>query len=496
METLQLLGAGFAGVLQLKVLVFAILGCVVGTLIGVLPGISAAGATAMLIPLTASLEPAPAIVMLAAIYYGAQYGGTITAVLVNTPGEAASAITCIEGYQMAKRGLAAPALSMAAIGSFIGGTMATLGLVLVAMPLAKLALKIGPPEFFALLLVGMALVTALAGKSPLLATVSAVLGLVVGMVGTDPVVGAPRFTLGFAELLDGFGVVPVMMGLFGVAEVLASAERGSRSVLVGSVRAMLPSAADLRKCWGAIARGTGIGFFLGLIPGLGAVVPTFASYAIERRVAKDPGEFGKGAIAGVAGPETANNAYANAALIPLFTLGIPGSPNVAVLLGAFMMNGLAPGPFLFTEHAQLVWTIIASLFVGNVILVVLNIPFIPLWVSVLRMPQSLLLSVILGFCVLGAYAISNSAFDIGVMLLFGLIGYTFNRIGIPLAPFTLTFVLGPMVEKTLRQSLDMSGGSFGIFVERPIALALLSLAAALVGASFAPWFRRKQAAAS
>jgi putative tricarboxylic transport membrane protein len=494
LETLQLLLGGFAVAAQPTNLLFALIGCAIGTLIGVLPGISAAGATAMLIPLTVSLGPTPAIIMLAGIYYGAQYGGTITSVLINTPGEAASAITCVDGYQMAKQGRGGAALAVAAFGSFVGGTIATLGLVVVALPLAELALRVGPPEFFALMVLGLSLVTGLAGSSIVLALISAVIGLLIGMVGLDPVIGSPRFAFGVPELLDGFGIVPVMMGMFGVSEILITAEAGARQVIATELRKLMPTGKDMRDSAGAMVRGTGIGFFLGLIPGIGAVIPTFMSYVVEKKVSKRPEEFGKGAIAGVAGPETANNAYANAALIPLFTLGIPGSPNIAVLMGAFMMNGLTPGPFLFNEHPQFVWAVIASLFVGNVILVFLNVPLIPLWVSILRIRYSILLTLILGFCIVGAYCVSNSVFDIAVMLGFGLLGYVFKKLDIPLAPLALTFILGPLLERSLRQSMEMSVGDFGIFLTRPIALTLLVLAAALVATSTVANLRRAPAA--
>ena len=477
METFQLLMGGFATALQPANLLFALTGCVVGTLVGVLPGIGPVVGTAMLIPLTFGLEPAPAIIMLAAIYYGAMYGGTLTSVLVNVPGEAASAITCLDGYAMAKQGRAGPALAVAAIGSFFAGTVAIMGLVLVALPLTALALRFGPPEFFALIVLGLSLVTGLAGKSLLRALIAAVFGLLIAMVGIDPVVGAPRFTFGVTELLDGFNVVPVAMGLFGIAEILVNAEGGPSQVFPTTFRSLMPSAKDLKDSAMPVVRGTGIGFFVGLIPGVGAVVPTVLSYVTEKRVSKTPEKFGTGMIQGVAGPEAANNAYSNAALIPLFTLGLPGSPTVAILMGAFMMNGLIPGPFLFTDHSDVVWTVIASLYIGNVILVVLNLPLIPLWVSILKIPYSILSAFILGFCVLGAYTLNGSVFDVGVMLAFGAIGYLLRKLDIPAVPIILTMILGPLMEQALRQSLDMSGGDFSILFTRPISATLLAVAA-------------------
>ena len=476
MDTFQLLMGGFATALQPANLMFALIGCVVGTMVGVLPGIGPVVGTSMLIPLTFGLEPAPAIIMLAAIYYGAMYGGTLTSVLINVPGEAASAITCLDGYEMAKQGRAGPALAVAAIGSFFAGTVAIMGLVLVALPLTALALRFGPPEFFALIVLGLSLVTGLAGRSLLRALMAAVFGLLIAMVGIDPVVGAPRFTFGVTELLDGFHVVPVAMGLFGIAEILVNAGGGPDRVFPTSFRSLMPSIRDMKDSAMPVVRGTGIGFFIGLIPGVGAVVPTVLSYVTEKRVSKTPEKFGTGMIQGVAGPEAANNAYSNAALIPLFTLGLPGSPTVAVLMGAFMMNGLIPGPFLFTDHSDVVWTVIASLYIGNVILVILNLPLIPLWVSILKIPYSILSAFILGFCVLGAYTLNGSVFDVGVMLAFGIVGYLLRKLDIPAVPIILTLILGPLMEQALRQSLDMSGGDLSILVTRPISATLLAIA--------------------
>lgn len=480
MESFQLLMGGFATALQPTNLIFAIMGCFLGTLIGVLPGIGPAAGTAILIPVTFVLDPTPAIIMLAAIYYGAMYGGTITSVLVNVPGEAASAITCIEGYAMAKQGRAGPALAVSAIGSFIGGTFATMGLVLVAIPLTNFALKFGPPEFFCLMVMGLSLVTGLAGRSLVRALISAIWGLIIAMVGIDPVMGAPRFSFGYTELLDGFGIIPVVMGLFGIGEIFLNAEAKATRVFETSFRSLIPTGRDIKDSAGAIVRGTLIGFFLGLIPGVGAIIPTFMSYVAERKVHSQPEKFGTGVIQGVAGPETANNAYANAALIPLFTLGIPGSPTVAILMGAFMMNGLIPGPFLFVEHAEFVWAVIASLYIGNAILVIMNLPMIPMWVAILKVPYSVLFALILAFCVVGSYSMNNTVFDVGVMTIFGVIGYVFRKLDIPLAPIALVIILGPLMERGLRQSLEISRGDFTIFFTRPIAVTLLIIALAFI----------------
>lgn len=482
MESFDLLWGGFATALQPTNLLFALIGSIIGTLIGVLPGIGPAAGTAILIPVTIALGPTPAIIMLAAIFYGALYGGTITSILINVPGEPASAITCLDGYQMARRGGAGAALVIAAVGSFVGGTIATVGLVLLALPLTALALKFGPPEFFALMVLGLSLVTGLAGKSLVRALIGAILGLMVGMVGIDPVVGAPRFTFGQIELLNGFGIVPVVMGLFGIGEILLNVESSARSGFEAITR-WLPTREEWVRSTQPILRGTGIGFVLGLIPGVGAMIPTFISYIVERKVSRTPERFGTGMVEGVAGPETANNAYAMAALIPLFTLGIPGSPTIAVLMGAFMLHGLIPGPFLFVEHADFAWAVIASLYIGNLLLLILNVPLVPLWVMVLKIPYSILFALILGFCVLGAYSLSSSMFDVGIMLMFGIVGYLLRKLDIPLAPLALTLILGPLMEQNLRRSLEISRGDFSIFFTRPITTVLLGLAAVVLVAA-------------
>ncbi|NVO12623.1 MAG: tripartite tricarboxylate transporter permease [Rhodoplanes sp.] len=483
MESLELLMGGFATALQPGNLLFALIGCTLGTLIGVLPGIGPAAGTAILIPIAMAISPTSAIIMLAAIYYGAMYGGTITSVLINTPGEAASAVTCLDGYAMAKQGRAGAALAVAAIGSFVGGTVAVGGLVLVALPLTRFALRFGPPEFFALMIVGLSLVTGLAGRSLVRALLSAILGLMIAQVGIDPVMGAPRFTFGHVELMDGFGIVPVVMGVFGIGEILFNVEAGAMAVFSPQISRLMPSRADLDASKWPIVRGTVVGFLMGLIPGVGAIVPTFVSYAMEKRLSKTPERFGTGMIEGVAGPETANNAYANAALIPLFTLGIPGSPTTAILMGAFMMNGLVPGPMLFKEHGEFAWAVIASLYIGNIILVILNLPLIPLWVKFLKIPYGILMAIVFGFSVIGVYSLNSSVFDIGIMLGFGIIGYAFRKMDIPLAPMILTFVLGPLMERGLRQSLEMSQGDISILVTRPLSATLLVIATLVIVSS-------------
>ena len=481
MDALNLLMGGFATALQPNNLLFALLGSVLGTMVGIMPGIGPVAGTALLLPLTFKLDPTASIIMLCAIYYGAMYGGTLTSVLLNVPGEAASAITCIDGHEMAKRGRAGPALAVAAIGSFVGGIVATVGLVLLAQPLTALALKFGPPEFFALMLVGLSLVTGLAGRSIALALISAILGLLIAMVGIDPVIGSQRFTFGNLNLLGGIDVVIVAMGLFGVGEILVNMERNVIATALGTrFKELLPSRSDMKRSAMPIVRGTGIGFLLGLIPGVGAVVPTVLSYVTEKKLSKTPDQFGTGMIEGVAGPETANNAYANSALIPMFTLGIPGSPTVAVIMGAFMMKGLIPGPFLFRDHGDIAWAVIASFGVANLMLLILNLPLIPLWVKLLKIPTSILYTFVLGFCAIGAYTSNGQFFDVGLMAFFGVVGYIFKKIDVPLAPMILTIILGPLMEQSLRQSLEMSRGSFWIFIEHPIALGFILVALTFV----------------
>jgi putative tricarboxylic transport membrane protein len=489
MDTLQLLLNGFAIALQPMNLLFCLIGCVLGTLIGVLPGIGPSAGTAILIPMTFVLDPTGAIIMLAAIYYGAMFGGTVTSVLINVPGEAASAVTCLDGYPMARNGRAGAALAVAAIGSFIGGNVAVAALVVVALPLSDLALRFGPPEFFALMFIGLTMVTGLAGRSLVRALIAAIVGLLVTLIGIDPVQGAPRFTFGIIELFGGLNIVPVVMGLFGISEILLNAESPAHQVFE-TMSSLVPTREDVRRSIMPILRGTGIGLFLGLVPGIGSMVPTFISYTVEKRVSKTPEKFGTGMIEGVAGPETANNAYANSAMIPLFTLGIPASPTLAILMGALMMNGLLPGPLLFQEHSDFVWAVMASFVVGNVMLLVLNLPLIPMWVAVLKIPYSILFTLILGFAVVGAYSVDSSVFGVSVMLVFGLLGYVFKKLDIPLAPFALTFILGPLMEKALRQSLQMSGGDLSVFYTRPLTATLLAIAVIIMVVNTVPSFSR------
>jgi putative tricarboxylic transport membrane protein len=487
MDTFHGLILGFSVALTPANLLFAFAGSLFGTIVGILPGLGPAAGTALLIPLTFHLDPTGAIIMLAAIYYGSQYGGTITSVLMNVPGEASSAITCLDGYAMAKQGRAGAALSIAAIGSFIGGTVATLGLVVAAQPLTRVALRFGPVEFFALTVLGIVLVMGLAGKSMIKALIVAVFGLLIGMVGMDPTRGSPRFTFGLTELLDGVGFIPVIMGLFGVAEIFENLEEEGHQVIETNLSSLMPTREDLRTSSWPIARGTAVGFLLGLVPGMTGTASSVLAYVAERKVSKHPEKFGTGAIEGVAGPETANNAHANAALIPLFTMGIPASPSVAVLMGAFMMNGLIPGPLLFKEHAAVAWGVIASLYIGNIILLILNLPLIPLWVKFLKIPYTILMTVVLAVMIVGAYTVSNTVFDVFVMLLFGGIGYVLRKLDFPLAPIVLTLIMGPPLEKSLRQSLEMSQGDFSILVASPISASLLVIAGIILFSPMLKW---------
>lgn len=489
-DTFANLMSGFAVAMAPQNLMLALLGSLLGTFIGVLPGIGPTAGVAMLIPLTFQMGPTGSIILLTSLFYGTQYGGTITSVLLNVPGEAASAITCLDGYAMAKQGRAGVALSIAAIGSFIGGMFATMALVVAAVPLTRLALQFGPVEFFSLIMLGLSLLMGLAGKSMIKALMMGVFGLLLAMIGMDPVRGLARFTFDRMELMDGIGFVPVIMGLFGVGEILFNAEKPFTQMVLAKMNTLVPSRQDLRDSAMPIVRGSLIGTLLGLVPGMTNSASSFLSYIAERKSSKHPERFGTGMIAGVAGPETANNAHANGALIPLFTLGIPASPTVAVIMGAFMMHGLIPGPLLFKEHPDVVWGVIASFYIGNLMLLILNLPLIGMWVKILKIPYGILSGIILAFTVLGAYSIGNTTFDVMIMTLFGLIGYILRKLDFPLAPVVLTLILGPMIEQSLRQSLEMSQGSFGIFLDSPIAIVFLSLTALVLIAPAFSFFRR------
>lgn len=483
-ETLSSLMYGFSIALQPSHIFFCLVGCVLGTLVGIIPGLGPVAAISMLLPVTFQVEPTSAIIMLAGIYYGAMYGGSTTSVLVNVPGETASVVTCLDGYQMARQGRGGAALGIAAFGSFIAGTAGLIGLLLVAKPLSSLALKFGPPEYLAIILLGFTFVTYLSQGSMVKAIMMASLGLMLSMVGLDPINSQQRMTFGVLNLFEGIGIAPVAMGLFGVSEVLLNLEEeNSTEVIKTKFKELLPSRKEWFQARWAMLRGSVIGFFMGILPGGGPILSTFMAYGVEKRIAKDPSRFGKGAIEGVAAPEAANNAAASTSFIPLLTLGIPPNVILAVLFGAFLIHGILPGPFLIQERPDVFWGVISSMYVGNVMLLVLNLPMIPLWVQVLKVPAKYLYPLILLFCLIGAYSIDNNVFDVGVMVAFGIIGYLFKKFGYEGAPLILAFVLGPMFEINLRRSLLMSQGSFSIFFTRPISIVALLVCATMLGLS-------------
>jgi len=484
---------GFSVALQPIHLFYCFVGVVIGTLVGVLPGMGPVAAMSLLLPATFHTTPVASIIMLSGIYYGAQYGGSTTSILVNIPGEASSVMTCIDGYQMARKGRAGPALGIAAFGSFIAGTVGILGLILIAPPLVDFALKFGPAEYFSLMILGLTILTFLTSSSMIRALMMAALGLVVGTMGLDNISGLARFTFNIPELLDGVGLVPVVMGLFGISEVLLNIElRVKREVFTTKVKGLLPTLEDWGKSIWSILRGTILGFFLGILPGGGAVIASFVSYAIEKRVSKHPEEFGKGAIEGVAAPESANNSAAQGAFIPLLTLGIPSNVVMAMLLGALIIHGVTPGPLLLTQHPELFWGVVASMYVGNALLLTLNLPLIGMWVQLLKVPYAILFPIIILFCLLGSYSINNSSTDVAIMLVFGVIGYLMKKLSLEAAPMVLAFVLGPMMETALRQALIKSKGSFTIFFTRPISATCLVIAIALMIMPLLPWFRRRR----
>ena len=481
MDTLQGLLYGFSVALQPNNIFLVFVGCVLGTLVGVLPGIGPVAAISILLPLTFQLTPAGSIIMLAGIYYGVMYGGSTTSILVNVPGETASVVTCLDGYQMARQGRAGSALGIAAFGSFIAGTIGLIGLQFIAEPLSAVALKFGPPEYFALILLGFMFISYLSHGSMLKAGLMAFLGLILSSVGLDPITAQQRMTFGVLNLYEGLGVAPLAMGLFGVAEVFNSLEKTiSTKILKVKIKNLFPNKLDWLQSKWAILRGTLIGFFLGILPGGGPVLSTFIAYGVEKRVAKNPERFGKGAIEGVASPEAANNAATSTSFIPLLTLGIPPNVVLAVLYGAFLIHGVVPGPLLIQEHPDVFWGLLGSMYIGNVMLLILNLPLIPLWVQVLRIPDRVLYPLILLFCVIGAYSINNNVFDIIVMVIFGILGYLFKKFGYEAAPLILCFVLGPMFEVNLRRSLLISQGSFSIFFTRPIALTAIVVCVVLL----------------
>jgi len=493
MEALTGMWNGLLVTLQPTNLFFCFVGVFVGTLIGVLPGIGPLGAIALLLPSTFHISPVSALIMLAGIYYGAMYGGSTTSILVNIPGEAASVVTCLDGYQMAKQGRAGPALGIAAFGSFIAGTVSVVLLAFLAPPLARFALRFGPPEYFSLMVLGLTVLIYLANGPVIKALMMAALGLVFGIVGTDAISGRGRFTYGVTELNDGIGIIPVVMGLFGVAEVLLNVEKVlKRDIMEAAIEHLLPTRQDWKDSAGPIARGTFLGFFLGILPGGGAVLASFVSYAVEKKISRHPERFGKGAIEGVAGPETANNAATGGAFIPLLTLGIPNNGVMALMLGALVIHGLQPGPLLMKEQPALFWGTISSMYVGNAMLLVLNLPLIRLWVQVLKIPYPILFPLILLFCLIGVFSVSNSVVEIWFMLGFGVLGYLMKKFEYEAAPLVLALILGPMFETALRQSLIMFDGNPTVFLTRPISAVFILASALLLASNLVPWIRGKK----
>jgi len=484
------LSLGFTVALSLQNIALCFTGCLVGTLIGVLPGIGPVATIAMLLPVTFSLEPVGALIMLAGIYYGAQYGGSTTAILVNMPGESSSVVTCLDGHAMARNGRAGAALAIAALASFFAGTVATLVVAVASPAMVRFAQLFQAPEYFSLMAFGLVAAIVLAHGSVAKAVAMTLLGLVLGLVGTDVNSGQLRFTFGIPELSDGIGFVPLAMGLFAIAEIAVQLERHFVRGQSAAIEGLWPTRAELREAAPAAARGTLVGSILGVLPGGGALLSSFAAYTLEKKLSAHPERFGKGAAAGVAAPEAANNAGAQTSFIPMLTLGIPPNAVMALMIGAMSIHGIVPGPQVMTREPALFWGLIASMWVGNLMLVVINLPLIGLWVSLLRVPYRLLYPAILVFCCIGVYGLNNSTFEVALALAFGVLGYVFVKLGCEPAPLLLGFILGPMMEENLRRAMRISRGDPLVFVERPISLALLVLAVLLLVAVLAPSVRR------
>jgi len=480
-ETVHNLLLGFSVALSPPVLLYAFVGCVVGTIVGVLPGVGPLAGISLLLPATFGLDATKAIVMLAGIYYGAMYGGSTTSILMRIPGEAASVMTCIDGYAMARKGRAGAALAIAAVGSYVAGTVSVVALMFLAPPLASFALRFGPPEYFALLILGLLVLAYMSSGSMVKALAMATLGLLLGMIGIDQMTGYFRFAYGVVELGDGIGVVPVAVGLFGLSEILATAgQETPPAVIKPTLRELLPSRQEWKDANWPIWRGTVLGFLIGIIPGSAHIISSFVSYAVERRLARRPEEFGQGAVAGVAGPESANNSATSGAFVPMLALGVPSGPIPAVMLAAMMVHGVSPGPLLIKQQPELFWGFIASMYVGNVVLLILNLPLVGVFVNLLRVPYPLLYPGILVFCILGVYAVNSSVVDVWIMLVMGLVGYLLRKLEFEPAPIVLGVILAPMIEMALRQSLAMSDGQYAIFLTRPIATTLLAVGVLLV----------------
>jgi putative tricarboxylic transport membrane protein len=484
---------GFQAALTPTNLLYCGLGVFVGTLIGVLPGLGPVATMAMLLPATFALAPVSALIMLAGIYYGAQYGGSTTAILVNLPGETSSVVTALDGHLMAKQGRAGVALTTAAVGSFVAGTLATGIIALAAPPLANVALKFGPAEYFSLMVLGLVASVVLAHGSLLKAVGMIILGLLLGLVGTDVTSGSQRYTFSMPELFDGIGFVAVAMGLFGLGEIIVNLEReGGGTVIVNRIVSLWPTREDWKRMVAPILRGTVLGSFLGILPGGGAMLASFASYSVEKKVSRHAREFGHGAIEGVAGPESANNAGAQTSFIPMLTLGIPSNPVMALMVGAMIIQGIQPGPSVMTEQPALFWGVVASMWVGNLILVVLNLPMIGLWVQLVTVPYRLLYPAILVFCGIGVFSLNNAEFDVYVMAVFGLLGYIFAKLECEPAPMLLGFILGPMMEEYLRRAMLLSRGDALVLLQRPISAAILVVAAVALLVVVSPAIRSKR----
>jgi TctA family transporter len=492
-DILANLGLGLQTALSLTNLSYCLIGVFLGTAIGVLPGLGPVATIAMLLPVTFGLPPVSALIMLAGIYYGAQYGGSTTAILVNLPGESSSVVTALDGYQMARRGNAGTALATAAIGSFFAGTVCTLLIALFSPPLAEVALKFGPAEYFSLMVLGLVASIVLAHGSLLHALGMIMFGLLLGLVGTDVNSGRERFTFDMPELADGVSFVVVAMGVFGLGEIIGNLEHeGSRSVMLKKVSGLMPSKADLKRIIGPVLRGTGLGAVLGILPGGGAMLASFSAYALEKKVSNPEVPFGQGAIEGVAAPESANNAGAQASFIPMLTLGIPSNPVMALMIGAMIIQGIQPGPSVMTEQPALFWGLIVSMWIGNLMLLVLNLPLIGLWVKMISVPYHLLYPAIIVFCAIGVFSLSNTEFDVYFMALFGLLGYIFRKLEAEPAPMLLGFILGPMMEEFLRRALLISKGDPTVLVTRPISATMLALAALALVIVLTPVLRKKR----
>ncbi|WP_134705199.1 tripartite tricarboxylate transporter permease [Ammoniphilus sp. YIM 78166] len=486
METLQFLGNGFAVALQWHNLAFAFFGVLIGTAVGVLPGIGPMSGVALLIPvtstLTSGLDPSSAatssIILLAGVYYGAMYGGSTTSILLNTPGESSSVVTALDGYQMAKQGRAGQALSIAAIGSFFAGIVSIVGLVILAEPLSDLALSFGPAEYFSLMILGLCAVSGLAGKSMTKALIMTISGLLLATIGLDNVSGVARFTYDTPVLYSGLEFLTIAVGLFALGEVFKTIlEKDGEGAVIAKVGRILPTKQDMKESAVPIARGSFLGFFIGLLPGAGATLASFFSYIMEKKLSKNPSKFGQGAIAGVAAPESANNAASGGAMIPLLTLGIPGSGTTAILMGALIMYNIQPGPLLFSDHPQVAWGLIASMFIGNVMLLILNMPLVKVFAKVIETPAKYLLPIIIAISFFGVYAVQYTTFDLMLLIGCGVVGYFLTKNDFPVAPLVLGLVLGPMIENNLRRALTGSNGDFMIFLQKPISLVFLIVAA-------------------